>query len=65
MTGAIRVRETTHVIDGQTIGFVVLAPTIGDPTTREVTAVDKGGNTAVLRFGHDDFQLFKSILKEF
>ena len=23
------------------------------------------GNTAELRFGHDDFQLFKSILKEF
>ena len=60
-----RVRTSVHKIDGQEIAFVVMAPTVGDPATREVHVTDANGNTANLRFGHDDFQLFKSILKEF
>lgn len=62
---AVPVRSTTHVIDRQTIKFSVLAPTADDATTREVVVTDTGGTTVNLRFDHDDFQLFKSILKEF
>ena len=63
--GAVRVRASLHKIAGQGIEFVVLAPTIADPVTREVHVTDIYGNTVELRFEHDDFQLFKSILKEF
>lgn len=63
--GAKYVRSTTHVIDRQTLKFSVLSPTADDSTTREVVVTDTGGTTVNLRFDHDDFQLLKSILKEF
>lgn len=63
--GAMRVRGTTHIIDGQEITFSVLAPTNGDPITREVVVTDVNGNTVELRFQHDEFQLFKSIMNEY
>lgn len=61
----VRIRTTSHDIGDQLITFSVLTPTIENPFTREVVVTDATENTAVLRFGHDDFQLFKSILKEF
>lgn len=65
MTQRFQVRSTSHNIGGQTISFVVLAPTNGDPTTREVLVTDVNGNTVEIRFQHDDFQLFKSIINEY
>ena len=62
---ACPVRSTIHFIGEQTVSFTVLAPTNADPVTREVTVTDTGGHTAALRFEHDDFQLFKSILNEY
>lgn len=62
---AFEVRSTTHVIGGQTITFAVLAPTANDETTRRIAVTDPSGGTVELYFEHDDFQLFKSILKEF
>ena len=59
------VRTSRHTIAEQTIEFTVVAPTVGDLTTRRVTVTDEGGQSVVLYFGHDDFQLFESILKEF
>ena len=61
----VRVRSTSHDIGGQLITFSVLTSTKENTYTREVVITDAIENTAVLRFGHDDFQLFKSILKEF
>ena len=63
--GAYLVRSTTHVIDRQTLKFSVLAPTVDDSTTREVVVTDTGGTTVNLRFDHDEFQLFKSIINEY
>ena len=58
------VRTTRHTINGQDIEFTVVAPTAEDSTTRRVT-VTTVADSVTLYFGHDDFQLFKSILKEF
>lgn len=63
--GCVPVRSSMHKVDGQYIEFSVLAPTNEDHTTREVSVTDIHGNTAELRFEHDDFQLFKSILNEY
>lgn len=62
---ASRVRASFHKIKGHGIEFVVLAPTSSDPVTREVHVTDIYGNMVELRFEHDDFQLFKSILNEY
>jgi guanyl-specific ribonuclease Sa len=60
----VDVRTSRHTINGQDIEFTVVAPTAEDPTTRRVT-VTTVADSATLYFDHDDFQLFKSILKEF
>lgn len=59
------VRTTSHNIEGQIIDLSVIAPTISDPTTRRVTVTDGDGNTVVLEFEHDGFQLFKRIMNEY
>ena len=60
------VRTTRHTIEDQVIAFTVVAPTsIGDMTTRRVEVTDLNGRTVMVKFDHDGFQLFKSILNEY
>jgi hypothetical protein len=58
------VRTSRHTINGQDIEFTVVAPTIGDTTTRRVK-VTNVADSVTLEFDHDGFQLFKSILNEY
>lgn len=59
------VRTTQHTIQDQVISFTVVAPTNGDRTTRRVTITNRAGGTVSVKFDHEGFQLFKSILNEY
>lgn len=62
--GAFEYQKSTHAIGEAVFTFTANAPVHGDPVTRTLT-VGSDDEQVTVRFTHDDFELFKAIVREY